>query len=140
MARIRNALPGGHRLLDLLEIPAFRSARAAPAAGCPTFPGGIKTAANAWSGEIGALIFPGGKSSPQNIAALAWLGRCADAADQAGTAVPQFILDLPPARYRIEYWKAGEGWLAGVEIGTGPCLVLTPPEEAPLVVSVEVLP
>jgi hypothetical protein len=135
LARIRDALPRGHRLLDLLGTPdsgasGFR----------PVFPGGIDAAAHAWRGEIGVFACPGGNAGPRNVALLVWLGRRTVAAEPGGAAGLQFILDLPAARYRIEYWKAGEGLLEGVEIGTGPRLVLSPPGEAPLVALVAVLP
>lgn len=145
LARIRDALPRGHRLLDMLGspdfgTPGFRPAESSPFATRPVFPGGIDAAAHAWRGEIGVFACPGGNAGPRNVALLVWLGRRTVAAEPGGAAGLQFILDLPAARYRIEYWKAGEGLLEGVEIGTGPRLVLSPPGEAPLVALVAVLP
>ena len=137
LERIRKSLPQGH---PLLEAAALFS----PAGG-EYWTAGDRAAdflrtPEAWSGEIGIVLSAAGRDRMLGRAALLWLGRSSRARDSgAGTSAFQFCLDLASARYKVEYWKEGSGQLAGVETGLGPRLVLSPPEDSPLVVSVEVL-
>jgi len=51
----------------------------------------------------------------------------------------QLVLKLPPGRYKVEYWGKDCASPVGVEVATGPTLVLSPPPEHPLVALIESL-
>lgn len=48
----------------------------------------------------------------------------------------QLSLSLPAGRYRIEYWDGENGELRGVELGSAPPLVLSPPGLGPFAIRV----
>jgi hypothetical protein len=61
---------------------------------------------------------------------LVWLGA------EAGR---QLVLKLQTGRYKVEYWGKDCASPVGVEVATGPTLVLSPPPERPLVALIESL-
>jgi hypothetical protein len=154
LARIREALPPGHKLLGLArdfasgaEEPGYERGLARVAGGFQTgLQAAVATttaaarAAEAWPGEFGALFPKKMTEGSSGVVAILFLGGPPETQGSNPWAAPQLVIDLPPSRYRIEYWKAGDGLLAGVEIGTGPRLVISPPDGTPLVVSVGALP
>jgi hypothetical protein len=153
LARIREALPPGHRLLGLArdfasgaEEPGYERGLARVAgssfqsAAPATLAAAAARAAEVWPGEFGALFLKEMTEGSSGVVAILFLGGSPETQGSGPWASPQLVIDLPPARYRIEYWKAGDGLLAGVEIGTGPRLVISPPDGTPLVVSVGALP
>jgi hypothetical protein len=138
LKRIGEALPPGHSLLVAAKGAESSDRRQS---GIPSVnPADRFRAAPGWSGEIGVLFSADGRDQPSGIAAILWIRRSQEDLElDGGTSASQFTLDLASARYKIEYWRGGEGRLVGVEIGLGPRLVLSPPEDSALVASVEVL-
>lgn len=137
LERIGKSLPQGHPLLEAAAL--FSPDGSEYGTACDRAADFLRTP-EVWSGEIGVAFSAEGRDRMHGRVALLWLGRSSRARDSgAGTSAFQFCLDLASARYKVEYWKAGSGLLAGVETGLGPWLVLSPPEDSSLVVSVEVL-
>lgn len=66
----------------------------------------------------------------EGSAQLVWLG------PETGR---QVLLRLSAGRYTVEYWGKGRASPLGVEVATGPTLVLGPPSQRPLVAFIRVI-
>jgi hypothetical protein len=88
-----------------------------------------------WPGGVGILGGQEFQDKPQR-AILFWLEESIrqDQQDQTNpSGSRQLVLNIAPGRYRVEYWGADSRGPMGVEIATGPTLVLGPPKAERLV-------
>ncbi|MDX9827075.1 MAG: hypothetical protein RBT73_04955, partial [Spirochaetia bacterium] len=83
-----------------------------------------------WHGGVGILGGQEFQDKPRG-AILLWLEE-AIRQDLQDSTIPgnsrQLVLDLAPGRYKVEYWGTDSRNPIGVEIATGPKLVLGPPK------------
>lgn len=131
LARIRASLPSGSPLLAAVGKLVEES---------HNLPTDLVRSRGGF-GELGALGDPASCDLSSGAGLLLWIGPAPapEAACRSG-GYRQLAFRVPPARYRIEYWIAGEAQLAGVEIATAAPLVLAPPDlGVPLIVRIMVV-
>jgi hypothetical protein len=149
LKRILDFLPFAHPLRNL--VAELATGTRSPDAGNGSKAAGILDARHADRlGTIGILSRDDFHDENQ-WALLLWLEQTTgqsrqDASGtplQAGPPIPpsrrQLVLDLAPGRYKIEYWGVDLCGPIGVEIATGPKLVLGPPEARQIVAAVRKL-
>lgn len=130
--RIVDSFPHGHPIRTLADsLRRAEGARSTGMAGAGAEgellePRGTR---GTWKGEVG-LLGAAAFAADEEAPFLIWLG---PGAPSAGIAPGQLLLSLPRGRYGAEYWAPGEPAPLGVEIGTSPSLVLSPPSTGPLV-------